>query len=213
MQGDFLRISIVTAAPLAFLIAFSAAHAEPMSPAGAFVESAAQDVISIINAPQVRENEQVDRYDTVFERTVDGDLIARIAVGRHWRQASDEQRREYLKLFRAHVTAIYAARFGSHPDAKVEIVNEIPASPTDTLVSAQITSPKDDEKLDTVFRVSNEEGHYRIVDVTVNGMSLVLTKRAEIDSIVVKKGFDELLAALRRNHLAEVDARKILNGL
>lgn len=213
MQGDFLRISIITAVPVALLIAFSSAHADPVSPAGAFVESAAQDVIGIIKTPKIEQKQRVERYDSVFSRTVDGDLIARIAVGRHWRRATDDQRKEYLKLFRAHVTAIYAARFGSHPDAKVEIVNEIEASPTDTLVSAQITSPKDDEKLDTVFRVSNEEGSYRIVDVTVNGMSLVLTKRAEIDSIVVKKGFDELLAALRRNHLAEVDPQKILNGL
>ena len=48
------------------------------------------------------------------------------------------------------------------------------------------------------FRVRPDGASYRVLDVTVEGASLIITKRDEFASVLRRKGMDVLLAHLRR---------------
>ncbi len=61
-----------------------------------------------------------------------------------------------------------------------------------TKVRSQDTAPTR-----VAYRVRNLDGNYKIIDVLVEGVSLVTTQRSEFSSVVTRDGIDGLLAVLR----------------
>ncbi len=53
------------------------------------------------------------------------------------------------------------------------------------------------EPLRIDYRVRAQQGDYKIVDVLVEGISLIRTQRSEFASIINREGFDGLLELMR----------------
>ena len=47
------------------------------------------------------------------------------------------------------------------------------------------------------WRVRETQGVYRLIDVAVEGVSLVVTNRSEFDSVVSRQGLDALITQIR----------------
>ncbi len=124
------------------------------------------------------------------------------------RKASPEQKEQYFNRFRGYIIGIYADRFGGHGGARLEVISALRTTKVDTLVNANISGPKISTK-DTVFRVRNSDNGYKIVDVVVDGVSLVLTKRAEFSSIVYREGIKGLLETLAARRVRRPDPTRI----
>ena len=69
------------------------------------------------------------------------------------------------------------------------------SKPTESLVVARITRQYG-APLNLSFRVRQTKDKLRIVDVTVAGVSLIVTKRSEFDSIIRREGLPGLLRRL-----------------
>ena len=194
---NFFTVSMAVLATAFVLVSTSSnnAVAQPYEDAKDFVESIASKVVANIKDPLLNERQRLRRYGQIFDEALDSKLIARVAIGRHLRKASPEQTLQYFKDFRSYIIDIYANRFGGHGDAKLEVSSKIRTTKKDTLVSAIIKGPKMSPK-DVTFRVRNSGDNYKIVDVTVDGVSLVVTKRSEFNSIIYNQGLDGLLKVL-----------------
>ena len=51
--------------------------------------------------------------------------------------------------------------------------------------------------IDAEWRVRVIHGEYRIIDITIEGVSMAVTKRSEFSAVIQSKGIDGLIAALR----------------
>ena len=69
-------------------------------------------------------------------------------------------------------------------------------------------SPKD-----VTFRVRNFGDSYKFVDVTVDGVSLVVTKRSEFNSIIYNQGIDGLLEILAQKRFDGPNPKLIFDAL
>jgi phospholipid transport system substrate-binding protein len=76
-----------------------------------------------------------------------------------------------------------------------KVLRQQSSSPTESLVVARI-SRKFGAPLDLTFRVRMTGKNHRIIDVTVAGVSLIVTKRSEFDSIIRREGLPGLLRRL-----------------
>lgn len=185
--------------------------AQPYEDAKTFVESVASKVVANIKDPHLNEGQRLQRYGQIFDYALDSRLIARIAIGHHLRKATPEQKVQYFKDFQSYIIDIYADRFGGHADAKLEVLSKMRTTKNDTLVSAKIKGPNLSPK-DVIFRVRNSDGKFKIVDVTVDGVSLVLTKRSEFNSLVYNQGIDGLLKALAKKRFDGPDPTMIFDA-
>ena len=214
-----IRINVV-AVPLAILTAtfvlvmMSRTHAvaQPYENAKSFVESVANKIVANIKDTQLNDAQRLQRYGEIFDYALDSKLIARIAIGPHLRKATPEQKVQYFNDFRSHIIDIYAARFGGHGNAKLEVLSKMRTTKNDTLVSARIKGPKISSK-EIVFRVRKSNDEYKIVDVTIDGVSLVLTKRSEFNSIVYNRGIKGLLKALAMNRFDKPNPTRIFQAM
>ena len=142
-------------------------------------------------------DEREIRFRKLVIEGFDLEVIARFVVGRHWRTASVTQRAAYLDLFPDYFVRIYSSRFGSFSGETVEIVGTQKSERGDSFVQIRVNSAAVREPLHLSFRVRKVESAYKVIDVMVEGISLLVTQRAEFTSVIAKKGFDGFLAALR----------------
>ena len=126
----------------------------------------------------------------------DVDLIGRIALGKAWRKATPEQRKDYLNLFGDYVVKTYANRLGSYAGETIKVVSTRPTGKKDVFVETRIDRGSQ-EPIRATWRVREVDGENKIVDVMVEGISLVITQRDEFGSIVRNNGMDGLIEILR----------------
>ncbi len=124
--------------------------------------------------------------------------ISRFVLGRYWRKATEAERAEFTGLFEDLIVATYSKKFldYSGQTLKVEAIreeNEKMAS-----VASRIRR-QGGEAIRIDWRLLRRGGSWRIVDVVVEGMSMVLSQRSEYVSVIKADGgkIEGLLVKLR----------------
>jgi phospholipid transport system substrate-binding protein len=125
----------------------------------------------------------------VLETDFDLNYMARSALGIHWNQASPEERERFLKVAANAEARAYARRFGQYGGQTLTVDRAIPASRVDgiSVVNSEL-SQTDSDPLAIQWEVRNGGQGSRIVDVRVEGVSMVVTRRAEYNSFIQAHG-------------------------
>ncbi|MDX8410795.1 MAG: ABC transporter substrate-binding protein [Mariprofundaceae bacterium] len=122
-------------------------------------------------------------------------VIARITTGRHWRKLNTEQQSEFVSAFTKLSISTYAHNFDSYAGETFSTLSEITLPRGDTLVRTKLTKSDGGEvQFDYVLR--HKEGHWKIINIMVDGVSDLALKRAEYGNILNKNGLNALIQML-----------------
>ena len=124
-------------------------------------------------------------------------LIGRFVVGGQWRKMTAEQQGDYQQLFKLWILKTYSVRLGGYSGQSFSILKVVEVGKTDRYVRTLITQPKGGESVRCDWRVRLIEGQYKIVDIVVEGVSMVLTQRQEFSAVVKRHGVDGLIETMR----------------
>lgn len=168
---------------LALPAGWSAAATEATS----FVDDLGKRVLAIVNDRQVAADERETRLHALAVDAFDVPRIARFVLGRYWAAASASEREQFTKVFENYMVHVYGARFSQYHDAKFGVVGEQSQGRDQTVVRSQIERP-DQPRIDVNWWVAKKGDSYKIVDVTIDGVSLLLTYREEFSSVIQRNG-------------------------
>ena len=195
----FRRIGLVAVLLLAVSAAPATAAARTANDPGQFVLSLAQEALEDLASLTESETQRVARFRTIFTEAFDVPLIARFVLGRYWRQATESERAEYVKLFDELVVQTYVRRFNEFNTARIRVLTTSkPNEDNDVIVAVEATvAGKPPVRLDV--RVRQTGSDYRIIDVAIEGVSMAITQRDEFASVIQRGGgrVEALLASLR----------------
>ena len=136
-------------------------------------------------------------FREVMVRGFDIPIVGRFVLGRHWRTATKEQRKAYMAVFVDFIVRVYASRFDSYGGELFTARSVIHDESGDKIVRAQIVRPSGSDPIGVDFRVRMRDEGYKVIDVTVEGISMLHTHRVEFASVINRKGIDGLLNDLR----------------
>lgn len=191
------------------IVVFLAAGSLPVS-AGAdefadgatkFVEALTKDAITMLTGEDITKSDRAERFRALMLKTFAIKGIAKFVLGRHWRKASDEQKEEYLQLFEDLMVVTYADRFEKYSGEKFLIKRTEVRGKKDAIVYSTMVKAKDGTKpLKVAWRVRSKGGAYAIVDVMVEGISMIMTQKSEFSSFIKQNGGElgALLMELRK---------------
>jgi phospholipid transport system substrate-binding protein len=187
------------AAALAPLLLAQPSTAQPtVEQARNLVQTVGGEVLDVLQDEHLARDQKVDRLITLLEGPIDIDLVARLILGRHWRVASEEQRQEYLALFRAFALDSLASKLHVYQGQEFEVTGARVVSDQDAVVSTRILS-SDRPPLDVDWRLRQVNGGNLVaIDVIVAGVSLIVTQRTEFGAVVERQGVEGLLSELRQ---------------
>jgi phospholipid transport system substrate-binding protein len=140
----------------------------------------------------------VRAIDGLVEQGFALDRIAKIALGPHWRAASPAERDEFSALFKAAVVAGHVRRFDEYADRRVRVAGPpAPAGERLFLVGSWVEGGTAPIRLD--WRVAEVDGRWQVIDLVVEGVSLLLTYRNEFAAVIERGGgrVSALIAELR----------------
>lgn len=167
------------------------------APAARFVDSLGQKVIAILRDERLDRQARLDRLTRIIDEATDLSLVARLVLGRYWREASELQRKEYVALFRALVLKTMAERLDSYGGETYEIVGTQAVDDRDTIVSTRIARPGG-TPIAVDWRIREQSSRLVLIDIVAEGVSMVVTQRSEVSEIAGRAGLDGLLEEMRR---------------
>ena len=176
------------------------ANGEYLASSQRLIEGLAEKSIKALTADDLAAQDRRDRFRAILSENFAVAGIARFALGRHWRGASDDERDEYVELFRELIVATWADRFREYAGQTFEVQTadevEVAGDEKVALVrSVFFTDPDTPVRIE--WRVGTNGEIYRITDVVIEGVSMAHTYRDEFASVLRKDGLAGLLDSLR----------------
>ena len=163
--------------------------------ASRFIRDMGDQAIQVLQTPDLTLEQREGRFRAILRQGFDVDFIGRFVIGNHWRKASAQQKADYQQLFAEYIVQIYAGRFGGYAGEKLTIAEEKPAGKKDVVVRTRIDRPSG-SPINADWRVRVTDGRYRIIDVIVQGVSMVMTHRQEFAALIKRNGVDGLIQLL-----------------
>lgn len=125
----------------------------------------------------------------------DLEVTSQFVLGKFWNRATAEQRAEFRNLFAEYLVNSYVRHLGSFRAETLTVVASHPVGANDVLVETSVEGL--DGPASPVWRVRGAEGAFKIIDVSLDGVSLALTQRREFGAVVNRQGLEGLLKLLR----------------
>jgi phospholipid transport system substrate-binding protein len=168
------------------------------SGAGDFVQRMGDKALTSLTAKDLPAAERQARVRTLLSNNFDVGTIARFALGTYWKEATAAQRTEYMRLFENMIVKTYAQRFSEYSGQTFKVGDSISASTKDTVVNSQIIQ-KDGPPVNVQWRVRNNGGNLKVIDVIVENVSMSVTQRSDFAAVIQGGGgkIDALLKSLR----------------
>jgi phospholipid transport system substrate-binding protein len=170
--------------------------------AGQFIEGLAAETVALAADTSITATDRAERLRSLLQRGFDTEVIARFVLGKYWRDTSEEQRRDFMSLFRDYTVASYARRFEDFDGHRLTVLNARNQGGAEgkakVAVASQFIRPGA-EPVRIEWRVRQTDDGWRIYDVVVEGISMVLTQRSEFAAVLQRSGgnIDGLLEQLR----------------
>ncbi|HLI23279.1 MAG TPA: ABC transporter substrate-binding protein [Stellaceae bacterium] len=177
-------------AALAFGVFASPAHAMPAADPAALINQLVSQAIGIITDKQESEQDRQAKFRDLLQSGFDIPRISRFVLGRYWNAASDEQRQQFSRLFEDWVVDTYSARFNDYSGETIKVTGtQAESNPAFTDVASQFISPNGAPPAKVTWVVlKSGDNDYRVVDVSVEGVSMALTQRDEIAAVADRSG-------------------------
>jgi phospholipid transport system substrate-binding protein len=133
---------------------------------------------------------------------IDFEEATRLAVGRAWSQASPEQRKQLVGEFRNMLVRTYSNAIEAYQGQTLKVLpSRKQESKDEATVRAQFIRPGA-QPLPLEFQMRRTGQDWKVYDIAVEGISLVLTYRSEFDAVVKQDGVDGLIKRLAQKNTA-----------
>ncbi len=180
----------------------AAATARDAENAKALVGRLVEHILQVIGS-NADSRGQERRLMAAIESQTDLSLLARMTIGRYWRRASIQQREAYVELFREYLLKSFTLRLKSYAGSDMgpakdhfAIVGARAVGKNDVVVRSRIDPPSGAPlQVDWRLRAKNER--LFVIDLVVEGVSLLITQRSEFGSVLERIGMDGLITELR----------------
>jgi phospholipid transport system substrate-binding protein len=137
-------------------------------------------------------------FEGIFRQYADVDLIARSTLGADANRASPAQMAAYNDAFRGYIARKYGKRFNEFVGGQIEVLGVSQVKSWHE-VQARVNL-RGEAPFDVRFLVSSRSGRDLFFDMVIEGISLRLSERTEVGSMLDRRkgDIDALIADLRQ---------------
>ena len=167
------------------LFTFQKLYADRIFQSQQLVENLYGDLVTT-SMKELSSDEQKAELGKLFQKYVDIPIIARAVLGKSWREANTAQRKRFINVFKTYVSHKYGRQFSEFKGTTLEIVKSRDTlTKAGVLVSTIVVVPGN-PSLKVVWQVSDGSGSVKLIDLRVEGISMLSTERQEFRSKLKK---------------------------
>jgi len=171
-----------------------------IQPPDELIKSTVREVLEVIN----QERRTTDAGQKKLLEFIDAKVLphfnfermTKLAVGRPWRSATPEQRKELVTEFRTLLVRTYSKAFTLYKDISVETKSVTVQANTDEVTVKTVINRPGAPPLPVNYEMEKTDSGWKAFDVSVEGISLVATHRGSFAEKVQQSGIDGLIKSL-----------------
>ncbi len=172
-----------------------------------FVQIIGDQIIDVAKDKSLSEFQKKQKIINIIDKSTDSKWIARFVLGKNHKTASEEQKKQFMSMYREFMINTYGPKFNSY-DGKKFAVNSVEKQSNFYLVKSEFIPKNSDVAIFFDFRIKENEGSFFIVDFIAEGVSLIETQRSEFNSSINEEGMDKFLENLKKR----IDSLRLENG-
>jgi phospholipid transport system substrate-binding protein len=196
-------LSLAVAQPA---VATSAATLTPQASED-FIKNLGEKAITLLTDQNDSGPARSEKFRQLLLENFDIPTIGRFTLGRYWRVATPPQREEFVQLLERMIVSTYRQRLDDYQGQTIEVRGSR-AQQQYTLVESIVFDPQRNVDIPVEWRLVSTASGPKIIDVTVEGISMGLTQRSEFASVIERNGgrIDGLLNEMRRRYAGPTPA-------
>jgi len=159
------------------------------------LQATIQQVLTIVNdSPGQRAERRKEQLRETLMPRFDWVEMARQTLGKHWDNVPSRHG-EFVSAFADFLGNSYVGKIGSYNDEKILFVEET-VNQHQALVKTKIVSTKG-EATAVNYKLHRIDDEWKVYDVVVEDISLVVNFRSQFNRILTKGSFDDLLRQMK----------------
>ena len=179
-----------------FFIVPSFSQSDDLSKSKIFLEKLGKEVVEKISNVNISDADRFKNFKKLYLSTFDNYYISRFVLGRYWKTIDKNVQRQFVESFNKYIVATYAPKFKGW---------EGTFKATDSLLEKNYYNVKMDilnkegPTLKMMWKLYlNKNNEFKILDVNIDGVSMLVTQRAEFMSVIKNnpKGVKGLITAM-----------------
>ncbi len=140
-------------------------------------------------------------FQELFRTDFDVPGLGRFVLGRFWRAFTPFEQQEFLSLFERYVVLTYSEKLSDYTeDGGCPRVTGSRPEPDGVIVSSQIVRARTAQPLKVDWRLTAQNGSYKISDIIIEGLSMAANGRSQLEGVVERNGGrpQAILAVMRQ---------------
>lgn len=173
--------------------------------ATALIEETVAQVIDVLKDDAKSTAERRKELEAIAHARFDFRTMSRLVLGRNWKRLDDGQRSEFVEAFTTYLANDYGSRLDRYEQEEVAVTGEEPKPRGDVVVKTQIVGGENDgAQVD--YRMRHRNDKWRIIDVVIEGISLVANFRDQFSEVIGNQGPEGLLRKLKEKNAQNATA-------
>jgi phospholipid transport system substrate-binding protein len=185
--------------------AAGAAAPPPATSAKALIEKTVVQVLAVLKDESRTVAQQRLELEKIAHARFDFRTMARLVLGRDWKRLDAAERDEFVDQFTTYLANDYGSRLERYEQQEVEVMAEQPKPRGDVAVRTKVLGGENDGAI-VDYRMRNGKDGWRIIDVVIEGISLVANFRDQFREVIARGGPEALLQKLKEKNAAAAEA-------
>ena len=181
---------LFAALSLALLVSFSSierAEAAAASDPAAYITGLGNQVLDLFKDTGRADAERERKFREIANNAFDVPKIARFILGRYWTTASDAERQQFVSVFDEYMLHVYWSYFNQYHALGMTVLSKRDEG-SSVRIASQIIRPNGQAPVRVDWTITASGDTYKIVDVSIEGVSQALAYRDEFASIINRNG-------------------------
>lgn len=187
-----------------------AAHAQATvnaNAASSFVQTLANEAFAVLQNSSLTQTQRDQQFRQLLQKGFALDIIGNGVLGTARRTATPAQLQAFHAAFPDYVIRIYSSRLTEYGNSTLKVTGTAPAPRGDVYVRTVVSGPKVQQPIRADWRVREVEGRgLKIIDLSLEGVSMAVTQRDEFNAKIQARGLDNLIAEMRSINSGSVQA-------
>ncbi len=153
-------------------------------------------VVSILQNKDIDQKDKEKQISKIVIPMFDFSLMAKLALGRkHWPKFTPPQREKFTRLFTERLERSYSEKIEFYKDETVLFKPKVQKKKT-IYIPSELRYQ--DKKVAMLYKLRKVAKRWKIYDVEIQGVSILLTYRSQFDEILSRGTVEDLLSRLEK---------------
>jgi phospholipid transport system substrate-binding protein len=184
------------------MLATAAWAADPAQGPGELVQGVAEAMLKDLDANRAEYRKDPSKVNALVEKHLvpnfDTDYAARLVLGRHWKEASEAQRKRFVDAFYKSLLNNYGSALADFTGDKLKVYpTKVAADAKSATVRTEVKR-SNGQKVPVNYTMRKTDAGWKAWDVVIEGISYVKSFREDFGAEIDQKGLDAVIERMEK---------------